>query len=88
VTPAYIVGARLVSTTSADIIVHLHDPGINATTGAVRTTTAATRIDTLLATNFGSDETAFPIRVMGGTCVVTPVVSAGATTATLYLFVR
>jgi hypothetical protein len=80
VTPAHIVGARLVSTTSADVIVHLHD-----TAGA---TSAATRIATLLATSFGADEIGYPLRVISGTCIVTPVVGAGATTATLYLFVR
>lgn len=80
VKPAYIVGARLVSTTSADVRVHLHD-----TDG---TTSAATRVAELLATNFGADELGYPIRIISGTCIVTPVVSAGATTATLYLFVR
>ena len=88
VTPAHIVGGRLVSTTSADVVVHLHDPGISATTGSVRGTSAATRVTTLLATNFGADQTEFPIRIMGGTCVVSPVVAAGGTTATFYLFVR
>jgi hypothetical protein len=80
ITPAHIVGARLVSTTSADVIVHLHD-----TTGA---TSASTRIATLLTTNFGADEIGYPLRVISGTCIVSPVVSAGGTTATVYLFVR
>lgn len=80
ISPAHIIGARLVSTTSADVIVHLHD-----TTG---TTSAATRIATLLATAFGADEIGYPLRIMSGTLVVTPVVAAGGTTATLYAFVR
>lgn len=82
-TPVHVIGARLVSTTSADVIVHLHDPGINATTAAVRSTSASTRIATLLATNFGADELGYPVRVMGGTVVVTP-----TGTSTVYLFAR
>jgi len=88
VTPAFIVSGRLVSTTSADVIVHLHDPGLSATTGTVRATAATTRVATLLATNFGADVLQVPVRIMGGTCIVSPVVTAGATTATLYLYVR
>jgi len=80
VSPAHIVGARLVSTTSADVIVHLHD-----TAG---TTSASTRIATLLATNFGADEIGYPMRVVSGTLIVTPVVGAGGTTATVYVYVR
>lgn len=80
VTPAHIVGARLLSTTSADVIVHLHD-----TTG---TTSASTRIGTLMATAFGADEIGYPTRVHSGTLVVTPVVAAGGTTATVYVYVR
>ncbi len=80
VSPAYIVGARLLSTTTASVIVHLHD-----TTG---TTSAATRVATLQTTAKGIDETRFPVRVMSGTCIVSPVVAAGATVATLYVFVR
>jgi hypothetical protein len=70
------VGARLVSTTSADVIVHLHD-----TAG---TTSASTRIATLLATAFGADEVGYPLRVGSGTLQVTPT----STSATLYAFVR
>jgi hypothetical protein len=88
VAPAYIVGARLVSTTSADVIVNLHDPGISATTGQARTTSATSRVASLVATNFGMDELGYPVRIMGGTCIVSPVVPAGTTVATLYLFVR
>jgi len=75
-TPVRIVGARLVSTTSADVIVHLHD-----TDGA---TSATTRIGTLALTAFGIDELGFPLRVMSGTLVVTPTTTSG----TLYAFVR
>jgi hypothetical protein len=84
VTPAVIVGARLVSTTSADVMVNLHDPGISATTGQVRATSVNTRVASLVATNFAMDELGYPVRIMGGTCIVSPVPS----TATLYLFVR
>ena len=80
ITPANIIGARLVSTTSADVVVHLHD-----TAGA---TSASTRIGTLLATNFGADEIGYPTRVISGTLIATPVVAAGGTTATLYVYVR
>lgn len=73
---ASIVGARLISTTSADVIVHLHD-----TAG---TTSASTRVATLLATNFGSDEMGYPVRIQSGTVIVSPT----GTSATLYLFVR
>lgn len=75
ITPASIVGARLVSTTSADVIVHLHD-----TAGS---TSASTRIGTLMLTAFGVDEIGYPLRVVSGTLVVTPTGSS-----TVYIFVR
>ncbi len=76
ITPASIVGARLVSTTSADVIVHLHD-----TAGA---TSAATRVGTLMLTAFGVDEIGYPLRITSGTLKVT----ATSTSATAYIFVR
>jgi hypothetical protein len=77
ITPVNIVGARLVSTTTADVIVHLHDAGSAATS-------AATRIGTLFATNPGVDEIGYPMRVGGGTLIVTPT----GTSAQVYIFVR
>lgn len=76
ITPAVIVGARLVSTTTADVIVHLHD-----TAG---TTSASTRIGTLFTTNPGVDEIGYPLRVYSDTLVVTP----SGTSGTVYIFVR
>ena len=78
ITPVSIVGARLISTTSADVIVHLHD------IVAGGATSASTRIVTLLATAFGADEVGYPLRVYGGTLVVTPT----TTNAAAYIFVR
>ena len=78
ITPVNIVGARLVSTTTADVIVHLHD----VVTGG--TTSAATRIGTLFATNPGVDEIGYPMRVGGGTLIVTPT----TTSATVYIYIR
>jgi len=76
INPASIIGARLVSTTTADVIVHLHD------TRAA--TSASTRIATLFATNPGVDELGYPVRVYTGTLIVSPT----GTSSTLYVFVR
>lgn len=76
VTPVSIVGARLFSSTSAAITVHLHD-----TAG---TTSASTRIGTLGLTGKGIDEIGYPLRVYSGTLVVTPTTTSGQ----VYIFVR
>lgn len=76
INPAHIIGARLVSTTTATVTVHLHD-----TTG---TTSAATRIGTLETSAKGIDEIGYPLRVKSGTLVVTP----PSTSHTVYIFVR
>ena len=78
IAPVNIIGARLVSTTTADVIVHLHD----VVTGG--TTSASTRIGTLFATNPGVDEIGYPMRVGGGTLIVTPTGANG----TVYIYMR
>lgn len=84
VVPVSIFGARLFSGTSAAVTVHIHDPGISATTSLVRSTSASTRVGTLSLTGKGIDELGYPTRCYGGTLIVTPT----TTSATVYLYVR
>ena len=77
VTPVSIAGARLYASTSAAIVVHLHD-----TSG---TTSASTRVATLSTKAIGAiDQLLLPIRFYSGTCIVTPTSTSGQ----LYLQVR
>lgn len=73
-----IFGARMVSTTSAAILVHIHGIAEGGTTSA------ATRIGSLYTSGKAVDELGYPTRVPGGVVVVTPT----TTNATVYAYIR